>query len=267
MILGQRRDLLFIVLTGIFVTNALLAELIGGKLIQVAGFVMSLGVIQWPVVFITTDLVNEYFGIRGVRRLTFMTVGLIAYAFITLFACMQIPAWENSPVKDEAFNMVFGQSMWIIVGSIVAFVVSQLIDVGVFWLFRAKTAGKHLWLRSTGSTVFSQLIDTFIVMGIGFYLPGKLGLVDYVSASSNNYIYKLAIAVSMTPIIYLAHWGIDLFLGKGESHRLIEDAVANSIGAAHVHDDDKIEARERRGGTKKLLGATKKKLFGTKKRS
>jgi queuosine precursor transporter len=250
MILGQRRDLLFLLLAGIFVTNAILGELIGGKLIQVAGFTMSLGVIPWPIVFLTTDLTNEYFGVRGVRRLTFITVGLIIYAFVVLFAGMQIPAVDFSPVSDEAFRTVYGPSMWIIVGSIIAFVVSQFVDVGVFWLFRAKTAGKHLWLRATGSTVFSQLIDTFLIMYIAFYLPGKLTLEQYFETSATNYTYKVAIAIAMTPIVYLGHWLIDRYLGRSESAELIGAAAENSLGTR-----DKTSVAK---AAKNVVRATKK---------
>lgn len=230
MIIGQRRDLLFLLLAGIFVTNAILGELIGGKLIQWGAYTLSLGVLPWPVVFITTDLVNEYFGTRGVRRLTFITVGLIVYAFVILFLGMQIPAVDFSPVKDEAFTNVFGQSLWIIVGSIIAFITSQLVDVAVFWIFRNRTGGKHLWLRATGSTALSQLIDTFVIMGIAFYLPGKISFDQYVNTSLFNYTYKLMVAIGLTPIIYLSHGLIDRFLGQAESHRLIDEAARASSG-------------------------------------
>lgn len=208
----SRKDLVFFLLGGIFITNALVAELIGGKLIQVWGYTMSLGVLPWPVVFLTTDLLNEYYGKEGVKRLTYMTVGLIIYTFVILYAGMGIPAVDFSPVSDASYSAVFGQSLWIIVGSIVAFVISQLLDVTIFWLFRNKTGGKHLWLRATGSTVFSQLIDTFIVLGIAFWLPGKLTTGQYVDTSLTNYSYKLMIALSLTPLIYIGHGIIHRYL-------------------------------------------------------
>ena len=165
----SKKDIVFIILAGIFITNAVVAELIGGKLIQIGPFVMSIGILPWPIVFITTDLINEYFGPKGVRRLSILTACLIAYAFIILLLGIAIPAAKGiSPVSDEQFQAVFGQSMWIIVGSIIAFLVSQLIDVTVFWFFKNKTGNTKIWLRATGSTVVSQLFDSFIVLGIAF---------------------------------------------------------------------------------------------------
>ena len=229
--MGQftRRDLVYLLLAGAFVCNALLGEILGGKLIQLGPYVMSIGVIPWPVVFLTTDLINEYFGRAGVRRLTFMTVGLIIYAFVVIFFSMQVPAAAISPVPDSAFATVLGQSLWIIVGSIVAFSVSQLLDVFVFWVFRGWTQGKLLWLRATGSTAISQLIDTFVILGIAFWLPGKITTADFFGLAFTNYTYKFAIAVGMTPLLYIAHSAIDKFLGEREAERLMAEAARESM--------------------------------------
>ena len=204
--LHNKRNFIFLLLAGIFITNAITAELIGGKLIQIYGFTLSLGILPWPIVFVTTDLINEYFGQKGVRRLTFLTAGLICYAFVILFFGMHIPAVDFSPVKDAQFKAVFGQSMWIIDGSIVAFIVSQLLDVFLFAQFKKQTGDKHIWLRATGSTVISQLIDTFIVLGIAFYLPGKITLDQFITMGITGYIAKLGIAVGLTPLVYLGHY-------------------------------------------------------------
>lgn len=234
----QKRELIFLVLSGIFITNALLAEVIGGKLFQLGPAVFSLGVLPWPIVFLTTDLINEYFGKEGVRRLTLFTAALIVYAFIILFIGMAIPGVSFSPVKDEAFSNVFGQSMWIIVASLIAFLTSQGVDVFVFWMVRDRTGGAMLWLRSTGSTVISQLIDTFVIMGVAFYLPSILELVpverritfdQYLLTSSSNYGYKVLIAIALTPLIYAGHGIIDRILGRGESHHLIDQAAHDSL--------------------------------------
>ena len=211
----DRRQKLYLILAGFFITNAIVAEMIGGKLIQVGPFVMSIGVVPWPIVLIATDIINEYFGKEGVKRLTFITVGLIAYTFLVLFAAMGIPAASFSPVQNEQFSAVFGQSMWIIFGSIIAFMASQFIDVMVFWFFRTKTRGKMLWLRATGSTAISQAMDSLAIIGIAFWLPSKVKTEEFFNVAFTNYSYKLIIAVAITPLIYLAHYLIDRYL-EGE---------------------------------------------------
>jgi queuosine precursor transporter len=225
---ANRRDVVYLALAGFFVTNAILGEVTGGKLFSLGPFTMSIGVIPWPVVFITTDLINEYFGRDGVRRLTFMTIGLIAYAFIILYVAILVPAASFSPVTDGQFQAVFGQSLWIIAGSIIAFGISQLVDVGVFWLVRHKTGGKHLWMRATGSTLVSQFIDSIVIIGIAFWLPGKIKTEEFFIVAGANYSYKMLIALAVTPLLYIGHSIIDRYLGIEESHRLIESSVQAS---------------------------------------
>ena len=213
----SKKDTVYVILAGIFITNAVVAELIGGKLIDVGPAVMSIGILPWPIVFITTDLINEYFGEKGVRKLSLITAVLIAYTFIVLFLAMKIPSTEISSVSSEQFNAVFGQSQLIILGSIVAFLVSQLIDVSIFHFVKRRTGNKMIWLRSTGSTVISQLFDSFIVLGIAFWLPGKINSETFVASAFTGYSVKLLIAIGLTPLIYLGHYLIDNYLGA-EKH-------------------------------------------------
>lgn len=212
-----KKDIVFIILAGIFITNAIVAELIGGKLIQIGPFLMSIGILPWPVVFLTTDLINEHFGKDGVKKLSFITAGLIGYCILLLFVGTKIPAFETGQtVNDEQFYAVFGQGLFIMIASIIAFLVSQLVDVSVFWILRNKTGKKMIWLRSTGSTVISQLIDSFIVSGIAFWLTGKISTKDYINMSLSGYSFKLIIAIALTPLIYLGHYLIEKYLHSEE---------------------------------------------------
>ncbi|MCX8144113.1 MAG: queuosine precursor transporter [Bacteroidia bacterium] len=213
----SKKDIVFLILAGFFITNAIVAEIIGGKLVNFFGlFTQSIGIILWPVVFLLTDLMNEHFGKEGVRKLTFITVGLIIYIYLLLYVAMKIPAVPFSPVNDMVFNTVFGQSQWIIIGSITAFILSQIVDVYTFWLIR-KATGKYLiWLRSTGSTAISQLIDTFVVQFIAFVLPGYWKFSEFVENALYGYTFKLIVAVCLIPFIYLGHYIIEKFVPSHE---------------------------------------------------
>jgi uncharacterized integral membrane protein (TIGR00697 family) len=209
----SKKDTVYVILAGIFITNAIVAELIGGKLINIGSAVMSVGILPWPVVFITTDLLNEYFGEKGVKKLSLITACLIAYCFVLLYIALNIPAVKGENlITDTQFNSVFGQSMWIIVGSVTAFLVSQLIDVTVFHYVKNRTGNKMIWLRSTGSTVISQFFDSFIVLGIAFWMTGKMTTEVYILSAFTGYFVKLIIAVFLTPLIYLGHYIIEKYI-------------------------------------------------------
>jgi queuosine precursor transporter len=253
--IDQKKNRLFIILAGIFVTNALVAEMIGVKIfsgemtlglapanLNILGFTMDFnltaGAVIWPVVFITTDLINEYFGKPGVKRISYLTAGLIAYAFLVIFLTMNLPPaqwWLDANSRDTAgnyfdmnfaFNKIFGQGQRIILGSLSAFLVGQLVDVFVFQRLRKVTGTKMLWLRATGSTLVSQLVDSFVVLFIAFY--GTFTNGQIVAIGITNYIYKFAVALLLTPLIYLGHYFIDQYLGKENATRLSDEAASDS---------------------------------------
>lgn len=215
--LKNRKDLVFILLAGFFISNAIVAELIGGKLVQFFGiFTQSIGIILWPVVFVLTDLINEYYGRNGVRKLTFITIGLIIYVYFLISIAINLKAVNFSPVNDSVFLTVFGQSQWIIVGSIIAFFSSQLVDVYIFWKLRNVTGKRMIWIRATGSTLVSQLIDTFVVQFIAFVVPGKWAFGEFFINACWGYLFKIFVALALIPLIYLGHFAIERYLGENK---------------------------------------------------
>lgn len=216
--MNSKKERLYIILAGFFVTNAILAEMVGGKIFTfaVAGTAvnLSVGVLVWPVVFVMTDLINEYYGMAGVRHLTLLTIVLISYVFIALYFMGLTKAASFSAINDENFNIVFGTSQSIIIGSLIAFAVGQFLDFFVFHRLKMITGHKHLWLRATGSTIFSQLVDTFVVLYIAFVIPGKWTHGEFLKVATSNYFYKLLIAIGVTPVIYFVHAIIERYLEK-----------------------------------------------------
>jgi uncharacterized integral membrane protein (TIGR00697 family) len=181
-----------------------------------------------------TDIVNEYFGKKGVRLLSYTAAGLIAYSYLMIYISMKLtPAafWLSKNTSagsinmSVAYNAVYGQGLWIIVGSLVAFLIGQLIDVTVFHIFRRKTGAAMIWLRATGSTLISQFIDSFVVLFIAFYLGAGWDLRLVLAIGVVNYIYKFTVAVTLTPLLYLGHKMIDRYLGHQTAHELIESAA------------------------------------------
>jgi uncharacterized integral membrane protein (TIGR00697 family) len=249
-VLEHRPTFLFVVLGGFFVANALVSEFIGVKIFaledtmgwesfnfnlfgQTGALQFSAGVLLWPIVFVMTDVINEYYGKRGIRLLSFLAVGLITYAFFMIFAAIQLaPAdwWveqnvsKGVPNMQSAFGVILGQGLLIIVGSLIAFLVAQLVDVVSFHHIKEATGEKMVWLRATGSTLISQLVDSFVVLAVAFKIgPEIVGNVEpwswpqLLAVGTVQYAYKFIMAIVLTPFIYLAHYFIDNYLGPKQA--------------------------------------------------
>ncbi|MFO7444807.1 MAG: queuosine precursor transporter [Ignavibacteriaceae bacterium] len=244
---------LFYILGSFFVANAILAEFIGVKIFSLEStlgitpvnislfgfenlsFNLTAGVLLWPVVFIMTDIINEYYGKKGVRFLSYTAAVLILYAFVMVYFTMGLTPSDfwlerqvgNDTIRmDLAFNAIFGQGMWIIIGSLTAFLVGQLIDVTVFHLLKKRTGTSKIWLRATGSTLVSQFIDSFVVLFIAFYLGANWDLKLVLAIGVVNYMYKFTVAIVLTPLLYAAHYFIDMYLGKETADKLVVEATA-----------------------------------------
>jgi uncharacterized integral membrane protein (TIGR00697 family) len=247
--------ILYIVLAGFFLTNAIIAEVIGVKIFSVEKMLgikplemnflgeaislnLSVGILIWPVVFIVSDIINEYFGKPGVRRLSILASMLIAYAFIVILSGTKLPpsdywlkinGFTGQPGSfniDHAYNTIFRQGLGIIVGSITAFLVGQLVDMYVFHYIRQHTGHKWLWLRANGSNIVSQLIDSFLILIIAFYWLGNWSFGQVLALGFAQYLYKIGLAGLLTPVIYWVHYIIDGYLGREHSNEMIYKAEA-----------------------------------------
>ena len=239
-ILSDRPTKLFVIFSAFFVANALIAECIGSKIFSLEklfGFhpssfslfgeknlsiSLTCGVLLWPLEFVMTDIVNEYYGPKAVRRISYTAVALIAYAFLMFYLAMSVPPadfWYGTGIKNgipdmsKAFNGIFGQGMWIILGSLTAFLVSQIVDVTIFHKIKKVTGEKKVWLRATGSTLVSQLVDSFIVLFIAFKLGQGWSWQLVFAICVVNYIYKAFMAIVLTPVIYFIEGRIEKYVG------------------------------------------------------
>jgi uncharacterized integral membrane protein (TIGR00697 family) len=237
-----RPQRVFVICSGVFLAALVLAEAIAGKFfvafalpapITILGqefpdVVMTAGVLAFPITFIVTDVMNEYFGRGGVRFVTLLGVALVLFEFALLQAAIPLPTAGFSPVSDEAFRSVFGATGRVIFGSLTAYLLGQLIDIALFHRLRRWTGGRHLWLRATGSTFGSQFFDTLIVLTVAF--AGQLSAGAILGITLFNYSYKLLIAVAITPLIYLAHRAIDRYLGHDAAAALAARAASDEGG-------------------------------------
>lgn len=252
-ILGDKATRLYIILGAFFVASAIVAEMIGVKLFQLEtvlhlqkadftllgqhhlSFVLSVGVLPWPIIFIMTDVINDYFGVRGVRFLTLVTAALIAFTYILMWFAIHMPPdlgwWMTSsteqgvPDMQAAFKSIFGQGNNIIIGSLSAFIIGQLVDARTFRKLKRLTGDKHIWLRATGSTLISQLIDSVVVTYVAFWIFKGMPFAQCTAMVITAYCYKFIVALLSTPVIYLVHAGVELYMGKAKAQAMRQAAM------------------------------------------
>jgi len=252
-IIKDKPTRLFIILAAFFVANAIIAEIIGVKIFSLEdtigmpradfnlmgtnhlSFNLSVGVLPWPVIFVMTDIVNEYYGVKGVRFLTLLTTALIVFAFfIFYFAIKAAPDtsfWlssyskEGVPDMQAAYKAIFGQGMNIIVGSLTAFIIGQLIDAFVFRGIKKFTGEKAIWARATVSTLVSQFIDSVVVTYVAFHLFRGVPVGQTMAWAFTAYAYKFIIAILFTPLVYLIHWLAERYLGKATAYEMKRQAL------------------------------------------
>jgi uncharacterized integral membrane protein (TIGR00697 family) len=244
-ILKDKPTKLLLGFTAFFCCNALIADAIGTKLFSLEkmfgahpvnftlfgesglSFTLTCGVLLWPLEFIITDIINEFYGPKAIRRMSIIAVVLIAYAFLMYYIAIGLPpadVWLSSSSKQGVTNIqtsfaaIFGQNMRIILGSIIAFLVSQIVDVQVFHYIKRKTGHKYLWLRATGSTLVSQLVDSYVVLFIAFayIFPWQLIL----AIGIMNYCYKFVVAIILTPLIYFIEHKIEAYVGHDVAQQM-----------------------------------------------
>lgn len=247
-ILNDKATRLYIILGAFFIASAIVAEMIGVKLFQLEtllglpkadftllgqhhlSFVLSVGVLPWPIIFIMTDVINDYFGVRGVRFLTITTAVLIAFMYVLMWLAIRMPpdvgwwtassAGQGVPDMQAAFTSIFGQGNNIIIGSLTAFIIGQLVDARTFRGLKRMTGDKHIWLRATGSTLISQLIDSVVVTYVAFWLFKGMPFAQCTALVITAYCYKFIVALLATPLIYLVHAGVERYVGKEKAEAM-----------------------------------------------
>jgi queuosine precursor transporter len=218
---------LFVTLVAVFMVCLVVGDIIGGKLTSFHLFgrewIFSVGQIAFPVTFILTDILNEFYGRKVVRRVTFLAFFMVGLTFTIIYIASALPwapftrepGWTG--VNPSQFEVVFTQATDIQIASMFAFLIGNLIDITVFFFLKKATGNRFLWLRATGSTAVSQLIDTIVISGIIWYgvhfttsapfivVQPKVTFAQYVTIVMTSYLIKLAAAIGVTPIIYGLH--------------------------------------------------------------
>ena len=201
----DRRERFFLILAGIFIGSLIIANVLVFKVWSFFGVKLIAGIIPYPVTFLATDLISEIYGRKRASLVVWVGFVTSIWILIVILIAGAVPAADigirAAAQIDSLYAAVFGMSARAIFASMVAYLVAQLVDVHIFHFWRNLTKGAHLWLRNNGSTLFSQLIDTVLVVTILF--AGQIGAKELLALIGGSYLFKLLIALFDTPFFYL----------------------------------------------------------------
>jgi len=213
-------DKLYLVLAGIFVASLVTCNLIANKFVSIdlgfKTFIVSAGILPYPLTFLVTDILSEIYGKK--RASMVVLSGFIASLFVLLFLWIggQFNAINGSPLDNETYDLVFNNAWRVIFASMIAYLSAQFLDVRLFHFWKRMTKGRHLWLRNNASTIGSQLVDTILVISVLFV--GVWDTDQIISAIIDGWLFKMLVAFIDTPLFYLiSHYlrhFFDLKLGE-----------------------------------------------------
>lgn len=219
---------LYLWLSAFFVTALLLANITGVKLFRLELDVLgrtvpvdhTAGMLSFPITFLLTDLLNEFYGRRGARRVVCIAFVMGAVAFGLIWISRQLPVLEAPGTATyEAYENIFGAAALMYIASLAAFLIGSMLDIFLFGVFKRTTGNRLIWLRATGSTVISQLFDSLLVAVLfftvlqGFTGGTAMGMAEAAQIGMTGYVLKFVLAVALTPLIYLGRWMIREYVG------------------------------------------------------
>lgn len=228
----SRAQSAYLWLAMVFIASLLVADIVGIKLFRiplpfpVLGFDAiehTCGMLTFPVTFLLTDLVNEYYGARAARRLTYLGLAAALFVFAVINLAQALP-YLDAPynVRREEFDAIFGSAKIMYIASLCAYLVGQLSDIAMFGFLKRLSGGRLVWLRATGSTVVSQFIDSFVVSYLAFSLgrqlfadpanpPAPPSAIPAIAVT--GYTLKFVIAIAITPLIYAGRAAMRRWIG------------------------------------------------------
>ena len=195
---------IFLILASIFVAALVTTNLIANKFVTVdlgfKTFVISAGILPYPITFLVTDLLSEIYGRKRTNQVVIAGFLVSVFVLFILWLGSVFPAIADSPVSDAVYNQVFSNTGRIIAASMLAYLTAQLVDVRLFHFWKNLTKGKHLWLRNNASTILSQLVDTTLVIAVVFWAQVPYSQMG--SMIMDGWMFKACVALLDTVLIY-----------------------------------------------------------------
>tara|TARA_B100000902_G_C27234365_1_gene876563 strand:+ start:608 stop:1276 length:669 start_codon:yes stop_codon:yes gene_type:complete len=203
--MSQSAHNIYLVFISLFITSLIVSNLIFQKFFHLNllgfNFELSVGIIFYPITFLVTDVVSEIFGKKKANQMVITGVFASVFCLLIISIANLLPATNWSPVNDKVFKLVFGNTILAVGASMLAYLCAQLIDIRIYHFWKKITKGNHLWLRNNGSTILSQLVDTFLII----FLLCSGGAIEWTKFDTlfiQGFSFKILIAIIDTPLIY-----------------------------------------------------------------
>ncbi|MCA9249715.1 MAG: queuosine precursor transporter [Phycisphaerae bacterium] len=227
--LHERRERVFIVLAGIFLGSMTMLNILGiTKFIQLGPLSLAVGVLPYPLTFLCTDFISEFYGRKRANFVVWVGVALNALVItflylgdwasgidpkvqpqwqtLSLAAPVMLNTGEKVSGNVELFHFIYTCTRGAVLASMVAYMAAQFCDVYLFHFWKKLTRGKHLWLRNNGSTMISQLVDSIAVICITFgasWYAGTMTFEAILGLIGSSYLFKLVVAALDTIPFYI----------------------------------------------------------------
>lgn len=226
------QERVFLVCAGIFIASLVTCNLIFQKFFTWTlwtpfggyTFELSVGLLPYPITFLVTDIVSEIYGRKRADQI--VMAGFISSLFVMgiILVAQAVPETDWSPVSSAEFDKVFGLFGPAVFASMSAYLAAQFIDIRLFHFWKRLTKGRHLWLRNNASTMFSQLVDTSMVITL-LCITGGIEWALWVDLVLNGWIFKMMIAFLDTPLFYLANYGLRRMMHLGRYEEIPEQVT------------------------------------------
>ena len=200
---SSRREFFLMLCTGLFIMSLIVSNITSTKLFDFfgTGFILDGGAVAFPIVYVIGDVITEIFGFRTARRAIYITFLMNALAVFFFWIVQILPPAENYEYQSS-YEAVVGVAFRIVVASLIAFVIGQLLNSYVFVRIKAKTGSKWLWARALGSSLIADFVDTVIFITIAFI--GTIPAADFIALLALAFVTKILGEVILTPVTYLA---------------------------------------------------------------
>ena len=208
---------IYMLLGALFITSLVVSNLIFQKFfywypvdVEIFGsklFEISVGILPYPITFLITDLISEIYGKKRANQVVVTGIFASFFSLLIVYSSSLVPATPWSPVSNDMFNTVFGNTILAVFASMMAYLFAQFVDIQIYHFWKRLTHGKHLWLRNNFSTWFSQFVDTFTVVGL-LCLFNIIAWDKFLGLLLSGFIFKVLVAACDTPFLYL---GVFLF--------------------------------------------------------